>query len=83
MNTATMDSIDSKLWVMMAEKLGLDESSIHADSSFADDLGVDSLDVMELFTEVEKEFSINIPDEDAEKLTTVKALVNYVHVHAI
>ena len=54
MNTATMDSIDSKLWVMMAEKLGLDESSIHADSSFADDLGVDSLDVMELFTEVEK-----------------------------
>ena len=71
MNTATMDSIDSKLWVMMAEKLGLDESSIHADSSFADDLGVDSLDVTELVL------------NGIIRLTTVKALVNYVHVHAI
>jgi len=81
MNTSTTNSIDSKLWVMMSEKLGLDQSKIHSNDSFSNDLGVDSLDVLELFTEVEKDFSIKIPDEDAEKLTTVKSLVDYVHAH--
>jgi acyl carrier protein len=74
-------AIDNKLWTLMSEKLGLDRSDIHIGASFADDLGVDSLDALELFTGVEKEFGIRIEDEDAEKLTTVKALVGYVHAH--
>jgi acyl carrier protein len=83
MNTGTMNTqaVDDKLWTMMSEKLGLDRSDIHLDASFSNDLGVDSLDALELFTEVEKEFGIKIEDEEAEKLTTVKALVKYVHAH--
>lgn len=83
MNTDTMNAqaIDEKVWTMMSEKLGLEKEQIKMESSFSDDLGVDSLDTLELFTEVEKEFGIKIEDEAAEKLTTVKALVDFIHTH--
>jgi acyl carrier protein len=81
MDTISMEAVDQKLWVIMAEKLGLDPESIKMNDSFADDLGVDSLDVLALFTDVEKEFGFRMQDEDAEKITTVKALVSYVHMH--
>lgn len=81
MSTLTMETIDSKLYLLMSEKLGLEPAEIHPGDHFSDDLGVDSLDVTELFAEVEKEFGIKISDEDAEKLTTVQSLVGYVHRH--
>lgn len=83
MTTDTMNTqaVDDKLLTLMSEKLGLDKANIFMDASFTDDLGVDSLDALELFTEVEKEFGIKIQDEDAEKLTTVKGLLKYVHTH--
>jgi acyl carrier protein len=77
----TKETAESRLWTLMAEKLGLDRDQIKITDSFADDLGVDSLDVLELLTEVEKTFGIKIADEDAEKLITVKALVNYLQTH--
>lgn len=81
MNTMTMETMETRLWTLMSEKLGLDRDQIKISDSFADDLGVDSLDVLEMFTEIEKDFGIRIADEDAEKLTTVKALVGYLHTH--
>jgi acyl carrier protein len=81
MNTMTMETMETRLWTLMSEKLGLDPDQIKISDSFANDLGVDSLDVLEMFTEVEKDFGIKIADEDAEKLTTVKALVDYLHTH--
>ncbi|TDX01685.1 acyl carrier protein [Dinghuibacter silviterrae] len=81
MNTTTTETLETQLWVLMSEKLGLEQEQIKMTDSFADDLGVDSLDLFALLTDVEKEFSIKIPDEEAEKLTTVKALVNYLHAH--
>ena len=76
MNTMTMETMETRLWLLMSDKLGLEKDQIKMDDSFTDDLGVDSLDVLELFTDVEKEFEIKIPDEEAEKLTTVKTLVD-------
>jgi acyl carrier protein len=77
----TTETLETRLWVLMSDKLGLEHDQIKMTDSFADDLGVDSLDLFEMLTEVEKEFSIKIPDEDAEKLITVKALVGYLHGH--
>ncbi|HTJ11236.1 MAG TPA: acyl carrier protein [Dinghuibacter sp.] len=81
MSTMTMETMETRLWVLMSDKLGLEKDQIKMTDSFTDDLGVDSLDTLELFTEVEKTFEIKITDEDAEKLTTVQALVNYMHTH--
>ena len=65
----------------MAEQLGVDESVITLDSSFVDDLGADSLDIVELIMGLETEFDIEIPDEDAEKITTVGDAVEYIKDH--
>jgi len=62
----------------MIEKLGFEESEIRKDASFANDLNVDSLDLCEVFMELEKEFSIKIPDEEAEKLTSIESVIKYV-----
>ena len=64
---------------VIAEKLGLDESAIKDEASFIDDLGADSLDTVELILELEEKFEVEIPDEDAEELTTVGKLVNYIN----
>ena len=81
MTTTTMESMETRLWVLMSDKLGLEKDQIKMSDSFTDDLGVDSLDVIELFTNVEKEFEIKISDEDAEKLTTVGAVIDYITQH--
>ena len=66
---------------VLAEQLGVDESVITLDSSFVDDLGADSLDIVELIMGLETEFDIEIPDEDAEKITTVGDAVEYIKDH--
>ena len=64
------------------EQLGVDEEEVTPDASFVDDLGADSLDTVELVMAFEEEFGIEIPDEDAEKITRVKEAVEYIESHA-
>ena len=71
-----------KVKSVLMEQLGVDESVITMDSSFVDDLGADSLDIVELIMGLETEFDIEIPDEDAEKITTVGDAVNYIKERA-
>lgn len=73
-----MQELISKIKKVIVEKLGIEEKRLVPEASFGNDLGVDSLDVWEFFQELEKTFNISIPDEEAEKLTTVGAVVNYV-----
>ena len=67
-----------KVVQIITDKLALDQNRLSYKASFSDDLGVDSLDVYELLATIEKEFKINIDNEDAEKLTTVGALIDYI-----
>ena len=62
---------------IIIDKLGVEEEKISADASFVDDLGADSLDTVELIMQLEEEFGIEIPDDDAEKITTVQAAIAY------
>jgi acyl carrier protein len=70
--------ITGKIKSIMVDKLGVDHSRLDRKASFSDDLGLDSLDILETFTELEKEFGIKITDEDAERLTTVGAVVDHI-----
>ena len=72
-----MSSFDKVKDVIM-DKLGVEDSKIKMEASFVDDLGADSLDTVELIMQFEEEFEIEIPDEDAEKMTTVGAAVDYI-----
>lgn len=72
-----MSDIASKVKGIIVEKLGVDESEVTPEASFTNDLGADSLDVVELIMELEKEFNISIPDEQAENITTVGQAVSY------
>ena len=63
------------------DKLGVEESKITLEASFVDDLGADSLDTVELIMQLEEEFGIEIPDEDAENMTTVGMAVDYIDSH--
>jgi len=76
-----MSSFDKVKEVIM-DKLGVDEDKINIEASFADDLGADSLDTVELIMQLEEEFGMEIPDEEAEKLTTVGSAVDYIDSHA-
>lgn len=67
---------------IIAEQLGVEESEIKPPSSFVDDLGADSLDVVELVMALEEEFNIEIPDEDAEQIGTVEEAVEYIEHRA-
>ena len=67
---------------IIVEQLGVDEDEVTPDASFVDDLGADSLDTVELVMAFEEEFSIEIPDEDAEKITRVKEAIEYIEGHA-
>jgi len=67
-----------KVKEVIIDKLGVEGDKIAMESSFVDDLGADSLDTVELIMELEEEFGIEIPDEDAEKMTSVGAAVNYI-----
>ena len=62
---------------IIIDKLGVEEEKISTEASFVDDLGADSLDTVELIMQLEEEFGIEIPDEDAEKITTVQAAIDY------
>ncbi|HWS02761.1 MAG TPA: acyl carrier protein [Gammaproteobacteria bacterium] len=74
-----MDNIEQRVKKIVAEQLGVNEADIKIDSSFVDDLGADSLDTVELVMALEEEFECEIPDEEAEKITTVKQAVDYVN----
>lgn len=67
---------------VIVDQLGADESAVTMEASFVDDLGADSLDIVELIMGLETEFDIEIPDEDAEKISTVGDAVNYIKEHA-
>ena len=66
-----MSTVEEKVKAIIVEKLGVDEADITPEASFTNDLGADSLDIVELVMEFEKQFGITIPDEDAEKISTV------------
>ena len=67
-----------KVKEVVIDKLGVEDDKIVSDASFVDDLGADSLDTVELIMQLEEEFGIEIPDEDAENITTVQAAVDYI-----
>ena len=74
-------SIEDKVKKIIAEKLSVDIEEIVPEASFVDDLGADSLDLVELIMSMEEEFDIDIPDEEAEKLVTVKDVFDYIAAH--
>ena len=76
------NDVESKVKAIIVDKLGVDEADITREASFTNDLGADSLDTVELIMEFEKEFDITIPDEDAEKISTVGDAVDYVSQRA-
>ena len=75
------ENIKDKVLSIIADQLDLDKSTIKMESSFVDDLGADSLDTVELVLALEEEFEVNIPDEEAEKITTVKQAVEKIEAH--
>ncbi|WP_068550103.1 acyl carrier protein [Thermosulfidibacter takaii] len=70
--------VEAKIKEIIVEQLNVDESEVTPEASFIDDLGADSLDIVELVMAIEEAFDIEIPDEDAEKIKTVKDAVDYV-----
>src|SRR5687767_10127826 len=75
-------AVADKVKSIIVEQLGVDEEEVTPDASFVDDLGADSLDTVELVMAFEEEFGIEIPDEDAEKITRVKEAIDYIDSHA-
>ncbi len=76
-----MSEISSKVVEIIKDRLNVDAKDITDASSFANDLGADSLDTVELIMEFEKEFDLQIPDEDAEKISTVGDAIKYIEEH--
>jgi acyl carrier protein len=76
-----MSSMEDRVKQIVVEQLGVSEDEVSGDSSFVDDLGADSLDTVELVMALEEEFNCEIPDEDAEKITTVQQAIDYVNAH--
>ncbi len=76
-----MENIEQRVKKIVAEQLGVNESEIKVESSFVNDLGADSLDTVELVMALEEEFETEIPDEEAEKITTVQQAIDYVQNH--
>ncbi len=76
-----MSDIEQRVKKIVAEQLGVNEADIKLESSFVDDLGADSLDTVELVMALEEEFECEIPDEEAEKITTVQQAVDYINAH--
>jgi acyl carrier protein len=74
-----MDNLEEKVKDIIVEELGVEREKLTSEASFMEDLGADSLDTVELVMAFEKEFDIDIPDEDAEKMRTVGDAMNYLH----
>jgi len=74
-------ALEKRIKEIIVEQLGVDANEVTPKASFIDDLGADSLDTVELVMALEEEFDIEIPDEDAEKITTVGAAIKYVEEH--
>ncbi len=74
-------SIEQRVKKIVAEQLGVNEAEVKNDSSFVNDLGADSLDTVELVMALEEEFECEIPDDDAEKITSVQQAIDYVLAH--
>ena len=74
-----MSNIEDRVKNIVAEQLGVKEEEVKAEASFVDDLGADSLDTVELVMALEEEFETEIPDEEAEKITTVQLAINYIN----
>jgi len=77
-----MSTIEERVKETVVEQLGVKEDEVTLEASFVDDLGADSLDTVELVMALEEEFETEIPDEDAEKITTVQQAIDYVNKHA-
>ena len=73
-----MSEVTTKVKAIIVDKLGVDEAEVTTTASFTDDLGADSLDTVELIMEFEKEFDIQIPDDKAEKITTVGDAISFI-----
>ena len=76
-----MENLEQRVKKIVAEQLGVNESEIKNESSFVDDLGADSLDTVELVMALEEEFECEIPDEEAEKITSVQQAIDCVSAH--
>ena len=76
-----MASLEDRLKGIIVDQLGVEAEKVTANASFINDLGADSLDIVELVMAMEEEFDIEIPDEDAEKIKTVGDAVNYLNTH--
>jgi acyl carrier protein len=74
-------NIEAKVKSIIADQLGVGEDEIKAESSFIEDLGADSLDIVELVMAMEEEFEVEIPDEEAENIKTVGDAINYINTH--
>ena len=77
-----MSSIEERVKKIVVEQLGVSQDQVTADASFVDDLGADSLDTVELVMALEEEFDAEIPDDEAEKITTVKQAVEFIQTNA-
>ena len=76
-----MNEIEAKVIELIVDKLGVDASEVTREASFANDLGADSLDTVELMMGLEKEFDMTIPDEEAQTIKTVGDAINYIESH--
>jgi acyl carrier protein len=77
-----MENIEQRVRKIVAEQLGVNEADVKNESSFVNDLGADSLDTVELVMALEEEFETEIPDEEAEKITTVQQAIDYIKNHS-
>lgn len=76
-----MSSVNERVKKLICEQLGVKEEEVKEEASFVDDLGADSLDTVELVMALEEEFETEIPDEEAENITTVKEAIDYILAH--
>ena len=76
-----METVEQRVKKIVAEQLGVNDADIKPESTFVDDLGADSLDTVELVMALEEEFECEIPDEEAEKITTVQLAIDYASKH--